>query len=89
MIYAKEQVIEALCNEYKALFTQETFDPASDLNYVDYRNAMLSKTLPELIKETSTDLEYYTLDAFMEKVWLMVKDLFATLCLKLRSHAWN
>ena len=77
MIYAKEQIIEALCNEYKALFTQETFDPASDLNYVDYRNAMLSKTLPELIKETSTDLEYYTLDAFMEKVWLMVKDLFA------------
>ena len=67
MIYAKEQIIEALCNEYKALFTQETFDPASDLNYVDYRNAMLSKTLPELIKETSTDLEYYTLDAFMEK----------------------
>ena len=83
MIYAKEQIIEALCNEYKALFTQETFDPVSDLNYVDYRNTMLSKTLPELIKETSTDLEYYTLDAFM------VKDLFATLCLKLRSHAWN
>ena len=67
MIYAKEQIIEALCNEYKALFTQETFDPVSDLNYVDYRNAMLSKTLPELIKETSTDLEHYTLDAFMEK----------------------
>ena len=67
MIYAKEQIIEALCNEYKALFTQETFDPASDLNYVDYRNAMLSKTLPELIKETSTDLEHYTLDSFMEK----------------------
>ena len=67
MIYAKEQIIEALCNEYKALFTQETFDPASDMNYVDYRNAMLSKTLPELIKEASTDLEHYTLDSFMEK----------------------
>ncbi|MDC0165798.1 hypothetical protein OAI49_02225 [Synechococcus sp. AH-558-M21] len=67
MIYAKEQIIEALCHEYKALFAQETFDPASDLSYDDYRNSMLSKTLPELIKETSTDLEYYTLDAFMKK----------------------
>ena len=67
MTYAKEQIIEALCNEYSALFTQETFNPASDLSYDDYRNAMLSKTVPELIKETSTDFEYYTLDAFMDK----------------------
>jgi hypothetical protein len=88
MIYAKEQIIEALCNEYKALFTQEAFDPASDLNCVDYRNAMLIKTLPELIKETLTDLEYYS-RCIHGKVWLMVKDLFAILWLKLRSHAWN
>ena len=67
MIYAKEQIIEALCHEYKALFTQETFDPASDLSYEDYRKNMLNKTLPELIKETSTDSEYYALDTFMKK----------------------
>ena len=67
MIYAKEHVIEALRNEYKALFTQKTFYPASDSNHVDYRNAMLSKTLSDLIKETSTDLEYFALDAFMKK----------------------
>ena len=67
MMYAKEQIIKALWNECKALFAQEAFDPVSDLSYDDYRKAMLSKTLPELIKETSTDLEYYPLDAFMKK----------------------
>ena len=66
MLYTVEQIIDVLCNEYEALFTQKTFDPASDLSY-DYRNAMLKKTLPELIQETSTDKEYYTLDTFMRK----------------------
>ena len=62
-----EQIIDAFRNEYEALFTQKTFNPASDLSYDEYRNAMLKKTLPELIQETSTDQEYYTLDTFMRK----------------------
>ena len=67
MLYTVEQIVDALCNEYEALFTQKTFNPASCLSYDEYRNAMLKKTLPELIQETSTDQEYYTLDTFMRK----------------------
>ena len=67
MLYTVEQIVAALCNEHEALFTQKTFNPASDLSYDEYRNAMLKKTLPELIQETSTDKEYYTLDTFMRK----------------------
>ena len=71
MSYTKLQIVAALCNEYKALFTQETFDPVSDLSYEDYRSSMLNKTLSELIKETSTDSECYTLDAFMKKYGIL------------------
>ena len=46
---------------------RETFDPASDLSFDDYRHAMLKKSLPQLIKETSTNLEFYTLDTFTKK----------------------
>ena len=67
MLYTVEQIVDVLCNKYEALFTQKTFNPASDLSYDEYRNAMLKKTLPELIQETSTDQEYYTLDTFMRK----------------------
>ena len=67
MLYTVEQIVDALCNEYEALFTQKTFNPALDLSSDEYRNALLKKTLPELIRVTSTDQEYYTLDAFMRK----------------------
>ena len=67
MLYTVEKIVAALCDEYEALFTQKTFNPASDLSYDEYRNALLKKTLPELIQETSTDQEYYTLDTFMRK----------------------
>ena len=66
-LYAVEQIVAVLCNEYEALFTQKTFNSVSDLSCDEYRNAMLKKTLPELIQETSTDQEYYTLDTFMRK----------------------
>ena len=58
MLYTVEKIVAALCNEYEALFTQNTFNPASDLSSDEYRNALLKKTLPELIQETSTDQEY-------------------------------
>ena len=62
MLYTVEQIVDALCNEYEALFTQKTFNPASDLSYDEYRNVMLKRSLPELIPETSTDQEYDNLE---------------------------
>ena len=67
MLCTGEQIVAALCNEYEVLFTQKTFNPSSDFSYDENRNAMLKMTLPELIQETSTDQEYYTLDTFMRK----------------------
>ena len=61
MLYTVEQIVDALCNEYEALFTQKTFNPASDLSYDEYRNAMLKKTLPELIPVSYTHLTLPTL----------------------------
>ena len=65
MSYTVEQIHAALCGEYEALFTQKTFNPASDLSYDEYRSAMLKKRLPKFIQEMSTDQKYYTLDTFM------------------------
>ena len=46
-------------------YLRKTFNPASDLSYDEYRNATLKKTLPEIIQDTPTDQEYYTLEAFL------------------------
>jgi hypothetical protein len=37
------------------------------LSFEEYQSAMEAKTLEELIKETSTDSEFYTLDDFMKR----------------------
>ena len=68
MAYAKARIIDLLCNIYKALFAQQALDPLSDLSYDDYRNAMFFKTLPELMKEISTDLVYYALNIFRKSI---------------------
>lgn len=67
MAYAKARVIDVLCNEYKALFAQQAFNPVSDLSYDKYYNTIFCKTLPELIKEISTNLAYYALIIFRKK----------------------
>ncbi|WP_250395650.1 hypothetical protein [Synechococcus sp. MU1655] len=66
MEFSRRQIIKALCNEYNQLF-KDTYDPGIDLSFEEYQSAMEAKTLDELIKETSTDNEFYTLDNFMKR----------------------
>ena len=59
-------------NECKLLQTsqylfKDAYDPGIDLSFEQYQSEMEAKTLEELIKETSTDHEFYTLDAFMKR----------------------
>ena len=66
MEFSRMQIIQALCNEYNHLF-ENAYDPQFDLSFEEYQSAMEAKTLEELIKETSTDDEFYTLDDFMKR----------------------
>ena len=66
MKFKREQIINALCNEYNHLF-KDTYIPGIDLSFDEYKKGLEAKTLDELIKETSTDRQYYTLKDFMER----------------------
>ena len=66
MEFSRKDIIQALCNEYKCLF-KDAYDPAVDLSLEEYQSEMEAKTLEELIKETSTDNEFYTIDDFMKR----------------------
>ena len=66
MEFSRRDIIQALCNEYNHLF-EDAYDPGIDLSFEEYQSAMEAKTLEELIKETSTDSEFYTLDDFMKR----------------------
>ena len=66
MKFKREQIINALCNEYNHLF-KDTYIPGIDLSFDEYKKGLEAKTLDELIKETSTDCQYYTLKDFMER----------------------
>lgn len=66
MEFSRRQIIQALCNEYNHLF-KDAYDPGIDLSFEEYQSAMEAKTLDELIKETSTDNEFYTLESFMKR----------------------
>ena len=66
MEFSRRDIIQALCNEYNHLF-KDSYDPGIDLSFEEYKSEMESKTLEELIKETSTDNEFYTLDVFMKR----------------------
>ena len=66
MKFKREQIINALCNEYNHLF-KDTYIPGIDLSFDEYKKGLEVKTLDELIKETSTDSQYYTLKDFMER----------------------
>lgn len=65
-MFSRRDIIQALCNEYNHLF-KDSYDPGIDLSFEEYKSEMESKTLEELIKETSTDNEFYTLDVFMKR----------------------
>ena len=66
MEFSRRDIIQALCNEYNHLF-KDSYDPGIDLSFEEYKSEMELKTLEELIKETSTDNEFYTLDDFMNR----------------------
>ena len=65
-MFSRREIIQALCNEYNHLF-KDSYDPGIDLSFEEYKSEMELKTLEELIKETSTDNEFYTLDVFMKR----------------------
>ena len=64
MNYSKEQLIEALYNEYDFL-CHDDFDPEVDLSPAEYLDDIREMTYDELVAETHTD-ETFTLDEFME-----------------------
>jgi len=63
MILTKEQLIEALYNEYVFL-CHDDYDPDDDTPE-EYRLKLELLTIEELVEETSTG-EGYTLDEFMD-----------------------
>ena len=64
MNYTKEQLIEALYQEYLFL-CHDDFDPDEDPTPEEYLEMLKEMDYDELVEETSTD-EYYTLNEFME-----------------------
>ena len=66
MTISKEQLIDALYNEYVFL-CHDDFDPEVDPSPEEYREMLNEMTVGELIIETGTDVEF-TLDDFM-KTW--------------------
>ena len=64
MGYTKDQLIEALYQEYLFL-CHDDFDPDEDPTPEEYLEMLKGMDYDELVEETSTD-EYYTLNEFME-----------------------
>ena len=64
MSYTKEQLIEALYQDYLFL-CHDDFDPDEDPTPEEYLEMLKGMDYDELVEETSTD-EYYTLNEFME-----------------------
>lgn len=60
----KEQLIEALYNEYVFL-CHDDFDPDLDLSPEEYLVMLKEMSYDELVEETQTD-EEFTLDEYME-----------------------
>lgn len=64
MNYTKEQLVDALVHEWEYL-CHDDYQP-EDPTPEEYRREMEAMTIEELIEETDTDDEGYTLDEFME-----------------------
>ena len=64
MIFPKEQLIEALYNEYVFL-CHDDYDPDVDISPEVYLTMLKDMTYDELVEETCTD-EIYHLSEFME-----------------------
>ena len=64
MNYTKEQLIDAIVDEWDHLCHECPED--GDATPEEKRVELEAMTLEELIEETDTDNEYYTLDQYME-----------------------
>ena len=64
MTYTREQLINALVNEYEYL-CHDDFDPDVDLTTEEYRLKIECYNDEDLIAEASVD-EHFTLDQFMQ-----------------------
>ena len=64
MILTKEQLIEALFNEYVFL-CHDDYDPDVDIAPEDYLTMLKDMTYDELVEETETD-EEFTLMEYIE-----------------------
>ena len=64
MILTKEQLIEALYNEYVFL-CHDDFEPGVDIEPEDYLTMLKDMTYDELVEETDTD-ENFTLIEYIE-----------------------
>ena len=63
MTYTREQLINALVNEYEYL-CHDDFDPDVDLTTEEYRLKIECYNDEDLINEASVD-EYFTIDQFI------------------------
>ena len=63
--FTKTQLIEALTNEYEYLI-HDDFDPDEDLTLEQYHQQLLTMSIEQLIEETTTDDEIYTLNQYMK-----------------------
>lgn len=64
MKYTRQQLIDALQHEYDYLI-HDDFDPDVDMTLEEHLQWLHTLTIEELVEETSTDEDYYTLDQFM------------------------
>ena len=65
MKYTKAQLIDALQHEHEYL-CHEDFDPDVDMSMEEHLEWLNTLTIEELVKETDTDDEGYTLEEYME-----------------------
>jgi len=65
MNYTKAQLIDALCAEWDYL-CHDDFDPENDQTTEEYREDLIEMTIEQLVEETDTDPEIYSLKQYME-----------------------
>ena len=63
MTYSKDQIVDALQNEYEYL-CHDDFDPETDMSMEHHLEWLKTLSIHELIAETETN-EEFTLDDFM------------------------
>jgi len=78
----KEQLIEALYNEYVFL-CHDDFDPEEDMSIEEYLEMLKELNYDELVEETGTD-ETFTLEEFIKTyAWNL------HFCWKCNDYSWS